>query len=627
MRNKLKCGGRSRRKALLGADGAIMAAATLAAAGINALATRDSARTQADATIQNAKTQAQSIIQQTRNNTELQKQSIAFTKEENKQNRDQQNDIQATLQLLAGQQNTNDRLRSQRVALKNGGKLSNINSSHSFYGGAPKPFTITDGGGAIPLSTDANGYGLYELYGNDHKHYHKTKSGKSKSGVGVKLSDGTVVEGEGNQNTNRGEKLFVTPTDAMFISKHSIKGFNPSIAVENGMNPIQAFNIQQTIKANNGIKDDGSRMKLPRRRVGMLGLDIINSSNQTQNIINNTAPVAAGIVYGTDQVKCGGHRKLKCGGRTKAEDGFWKNHAGATYAAAGNIGGALISGLTSLYAGNKMAKAYKTAGNILADAYGQMKGISMSELNKEDYDTGHVMAVVRDPNTNINPQLERLRRNASSESRLVNRNILSSAARQQRLSGINDRMYQRMGEQYAYKHNEDEKIMQANAERIQQASAQNAQLQTQSRAMYNRDRLNLLQYNNNIENAKIAGRAQALSDATVQSGMARHNGRISLGTSLGAGIAGAAQGFANSIDAAKKAERDYQNILLGADTKNQVVAVIARNDKNTAQALFDTLKIKPDAISQSYAQDLANRFGFDFTPINNNGNHFRILDV
>ena len=626
MRTSLKCGGKSRKKALFGADGAIMAAATLAAAGMNAAATLKSANTQAKAVQENAKTQAQVIKEQTKNNTALQQESMNFTRQQNRENREQQQEIQTTLQMLAGQENMNNRFENTKVAVKYGGRPKKLKEMQPlFYGGGNRPFTVTDGGGVIPLQTDANGYGLYELYGNDHDHYHKTSSGKQKSGVGIKFKDGSVVEGEGNQNTNSGEKLLVTPNDAMFISKHSIAGFNPSQAVDMGMNPQDAFNIQQSLKLIKGINDDGSRMNPARRRKALAGIDIINTVNQTQYPQNGTIDVATGTVYATQNIpqqivepkvaiaKCGGHRKLKCGGRTKAEGGYWKNYGGATYAGIGNVVGAGMNVLGNYFAGNMLGNAYTKAGNILAEAYDQMHGISLSELNREDYSPGHVMAVIRSADTNINPQLERLRRNADNERRTVNASTLSSAARQQRLASINDRIYQRMGEQFAYKHNEDERIKQGNAARIQEASAQNAQLDAQARQAYNNARLSLLQYNNDIENAKIAGRAQSLADGMTQSSMARSNAMVNSANAIGAAITGTSQGFANTYSANQKAKQDYQNVLIGADTESKVNAVIMRNDRQTAKNLYDSFIGSNNENYKKYAQQLNAKFGFSNT--------------
>ena len=220
LRNKLKCGGKSRRKASFGADGAVMAAATLAAASINAAATVSAAKTQSKAAVENAKTQAKVIQDQTNNNNNLQKEQLAFTRAQNQENRQQQQDIQTTLQLMAGQENMNDRMERNKMQVRLGGKPKHRTISAPFYGGAQ--FQVTDGGGVIPISITPDGYGLYELYGNDHEHYHKTSSGKNKTGVGIKFNDGSIVEGEGNQNTNQGELLYVTPNDAMFRKKYSI---------------------------------------------------------------------------------------------------------------------------------------------------------------------------------------------------------------------------------------------------------------------------------------------------------------------------------------------------------------------------------------------------------------------
>ena len=632
MRISLKRKNTTRKKALFGADGAIMAAATLTAAGMNTAATIKAANSQAKAIQESAKTQAQVIKEQTKNNTALQKESIDFTRQQNRENRDQQQEIQTTLQMLAGQENMNDRFEASKVAVKYGGRPKKLKTiSPFFYGGGNRPFIVTDGGEAIPLQTDANGYGLYELYGNDHNHYHKTSSGKQKSGVGIKFKDGSVVEGEGNQNTNSGEKLLVTPNDAMFISKHSIAGFNPSQAVDMGMNPQDAFNIQQSLKLIKGINDDGSRMNPARRKQALAGINILNVANQTQYPQNGTVNVAAGAAYAAQNMpqqivepkvaiaKCGGHKKLRCGGRTKAEGGYWQNYGGATYAGIGNILGAGMNLFGNYYAGNMLSNAYSKAGNILAEAYDNMKGIDLSSISREDYTPAHVMAVVRSANTNINPQLERLRRNADNERRTVNASTLSSAARQQRLTGINDRMYQRMGEQFAYKHNEDERIKQDNATRIQEASAQNAQLDTQSRQAYSNARMSLLQYNNNIENAKIAGRAQSLADGMTQSSMARSNAMVNSASAIGAAITGTAQGFANAYTANQKAERDYQNVLIGADTEAKVNAVVMRGDRQTAKNLYDSFVGSNNENYKKYAQQLDAKFGFS-KPENNNVN-------
>ena len=633
-RIRLKCGGKPRRKAFFGSDGAIMAAATLAAAGITAGATALAAKSQSKAIVDSAKTQAQSIKDQTINSNNLQKEQLAFTRSQNQENRQQQQDIQTTLQLMAGQENMNDRMEKNKMQVKLGGKPKRRSITAPFYGGGK--FQVTDGGGVIPLSVTPEGYGLYELYGNDHNHYHKTASGKNKTGVGIKFNDGSVVEGEGNQNTNQGELLYVTPNDAMFISKHSIDGFNPTQAVMNGVHPIQAFIIQEMLKARKGLNDDGSKAKCGKRRSlkCMLGgpTQNLEQVNMTQNPNNGTASVSGGVIYGINNktvspvedlqynnaiAKRGGRIHLKCGGRKKAAwgDYTWKDYAGATYNAAGNVLGAGISTLGNMWAANRLGKAYREAGGILADAYSKMHGIDMSELKMEDYAAPHTLAVIRDSNNiSYDPQRERIRRNIASERREINRGTLSSAARQQRLSASNDRMLQRMSEIDATENNAKEAIRQGNAERITQTAQANADRDVQARKDYANQRLSLLQYNNNIENAKIAGMAQARADALTQSSMAHAQGLQSSMSAIGSGLTASAQGFSSTANGLRTDRVNRENILIGADSRNKTDYLIGNTEtpgnKQQAYNLWNAWKNSSDAKLKQYATELAIAYNF-----------------
>lgn len=622
----LKCGGKPRRKALFGSDGAIMAAATLAAAGITAGATALAAKSQSKAIVDSAKTQAQSIKDQTINSNNLQKEQLAFTRSQNQENRQQQQDIQTTLQLMAGQENMNDRMEKNKMQVKLGGKPKRRSITAPFYGGGK--FQVTDGGGVIPLSVTPEGYGLYELYGNDHDHYHKTSSGKNKTGVGIKFNDGSVVEGEGNQNTNQGELLYVTPNDAMFISKHSIDGFNPTQAVMNGVHPIQAFAIQEAIKDAKGLNDDGSKSKR-RSLKRMLGgpTQNLEQVNMTQNPNNGTASVAGGVIYGINNktaspveeiqynnaiAKRGGRIHLKCGGRKKAA---WGDYAGATYNAAGNVLGAGISTWGNMWAANRLGKAYREAGGILADAYSKMHGIDMSELKMEDYAAPHTLAVIRDSNNiSYDPQRERIRRNIASERREINRGTLSSAARQQRLSASNDRMLQRMSEIDATENNAKEAIRQGNAERITQTAQANADRDVQARKDYANQRLSLLQYNNNIENAKIAGMAQGRADALTQSAMAHAQGLQSSMSAIGSGLTASAQGFSSTANGLRTDRVNRENILIGADSRNKTDYLIGNTEtpgnKQQAYNLWNAWKNSSDAKLKQYASELAIAYNF-----------------
>lgn len=620
-RIKLREGGRP--KKFIG--GLISGGATMAAAAMQAAATAAAAKTQAAAMIDNARTQAQSVSEQTENSNQLQKESLAFTRQQNAENRQQQQDIQMTLQRLAGQANVNDRMEAQKVQVKYGGrpKRRKLKSQPS-YGGGDMPFRVTDGGGVIPIQVDPYGYGLYELYGNDHEHYHKAPGGKNKTGVGIKFNDGSVVEGEGNQNSNRGELLYVTPDDAMFISKHSIAGFNPAKAVEAGVNPEEAFDYQEYLKAINGVTDDGTKAKCGKRKsIKRLygGYNpVYNFSNITQLPSNGTAPIAAGTVYmvnpsyATSPVK--GYGKMKLGGRIKANLGyyrnyknlgydyyptnsagntdtnnagntsysslpnnFWNNYGGATLNAIGNIGGATLGIIGNSIAGRTLANAYAKAGDIMYDTYSRMHGIDMSEIRREDFAAPHVMAVIRDPNTNINPQLERIRRNAQNEERAINRGTLSSAARQQKLAAANDRMNQSSSEQYAYKNNTDEQIKQQNAQTITQVAQANADRDVQARQNYANQYLDVLKYNAGVDNARIAGMGQARADSLTQAAGARATASQANWNTIGSAINATGNAFSTAFTDARKNNQDYANSWAALGNEAKITSAFTRAEQ------------------------------------------------
>ncbi len=544
-RNRLKCGGKKRRKAIWGE--AIVAGATLAAAGINSAATAAAAKENSKAMIDNAKTQAETIAEQTRNNDNLHKETLAFNREQNEENRQVMKDIQASLQMQAGQANLNDRLEANKMQLKYGG-----NPTNRFSIAPALQFKVTDGGGVIPHLTTSDGYGLYEIYGNDHNHYHKTKNGKSKTGVGIKFNDGSVVEGEGNQNSNQGELFYITPDEAKFISKHSIRGFNPAKAVMHGVHPDQAFAIQEVLKNVNGIKDDGS-----------------SSKRKTRYTRSSSSPVERNRY--TQSAKYGTRIQLKCGGRKKAGIG---TYTGAIFNATGNLGGAAISTIGNMYAGRKMADAYNQAGAILSDAYSKMHGIDLNDIKRDDYAAPKTLAVIRDPNVNINPQLERINRDAAAERREINRSTLSSAVRNTRLVSSNDRKFQRMSEQYANAQNIEEQIKQANANAITEVAKANADREVQARKNWADQRLSVLQYNNSIENAKIAGMAQSRADALAQSNLAMAQAAQTSGAAFGNALTSAAQGFGTASDNALKTRKEDIYSYAGLSTPEQKALVM-----------------------------------------------------
>lgn len=311
---------KARPKALFGEAAAtltaagIQAAATAAAAAVQAKASRDAAKTQATNIKSAAEKQAEAIKAQSDNDKENTEKSLDLMREQHDEELAMQKDIQMDIQRAMGQQNEDARLEQGKIQVRNGGLAKGKGNRrlamlYSFLQGGNMPFIVTDGGNAIPLGITPEGYNLYEVRGNDHEHYHKAQGGKNKTGVGFHFADGSIAEGEGNQDSNQGEYLLTTPTIAAFISKHSVDGFNPVKAVNAGMNPMQAFLLQEQIKRANGISDDGKGNYNPpvKKNGGMI------YTRGTSNILQPYYPSDLG------------RRTLKCGGRTKAGLGDFLN--------------------------------------------------------------------------------------------------------------------------------------------------------------------------------------------------------------------------------------------------------------------------------------------------------------
>ena len=618
----------SQEAAILGAA-AINVAGQMTAAGINSKAAKDAARQQAQATVSAATKQANAIKEQTTKSKELQERSIEFAKEQNTENRELQKDIQLNLQMLTGQQNMNDRLEAAKIQVRNGGRMSMKLANgqddvllRGSYSPTNMPFVVTDGGGVIPVGVTPEGFDMYEIKGNDHEHYHKTKSGKHKTGVGLKFANGKVIEGEGNQNGNQGEYVLVTPTDAMFISRHSIKGFNPAKAVNNGMNPLEAFVIQEQIKDANGISDSG---KTDKRMIGGTIYDPSSFASQVPDLSRDgMAPIATGVAYGSindmydkdTKAKNGTciRKKLACGGRRKADSGGWTDWAGAGINTLGNLGGAWITQSANKKAANLISNANMQAAGILTDAYRQMHGIDMSLINKDDYAAAHSMPAIRAAIVNTNAQ--RTAEDRALQRRLTNskRYSMSGAAAQDRMTMAETQHNDNINNIEAQADKIRESIKQGNAQRISEAANENANRDAQANERYNAARLSLLQYNNNIENAKIAGIGQANADAISQSGLAKAQGIQAGANAFSSALSASAQGFASTANGLRAERVNRENVLIGTDSRNKVDYLTANTktagNRQQAYNLWNTWKNSSNSNLKQYASELASAYNF-----------------
>lgn len=579
----------SRPKALFGSE----AAAILAAAGINVAgtmagaalqnkATIDAAKQQAEATRAQAKEQVKALQQQNENNKQLQERSIEITKEQNEENRDLQREIQMNLQLLTGQQNQAARNEAAKIVVRNGGSLRSRGYQHSPLRGSNMPFRVTDGGGVLPLGQTPEGYDLYMIVGNDHEHYHKSQGGKNKTGVGFKFANGGVVEGEGNQHARKGELLLVTPTDAKFISKHSIDGFNPADAVFAGVHPVEAFNIQEQIKAERGIMDNGKKPRRKLRTIGGLAAssygipDVAITPDFSTDI---TTPAATGVAYITQQnaetdpnnMNYGSKSRFNvakygCGIRRKAKDGINTSYfIGAGLNTLGNIGGALISNL-----GNNRALKYITAANadaarIMANAYSQLQGIDTSLIRREDFAAPHAMAAVQAPIVNTNTQRTLVNRSLLRQQEAINKNSVSAAAAQNRQALAEANYNDTISEIENQANKERQAISQGNMERITQVANENANRDAQANRDYYGHYLGALEYNADIANQRILGAADARSSALTNNANAISNTIQSNAAGWASAVRGSADSWASAAQNIGDNKFRERALLLTAD--------------------------------------------------------------
>lgn len=534
--------------------------------GMQSQAAKEAAELQAEAIRNAAESNAKALQLQNENNTALQKESIAFTKEQNDINRRMYENVQRNLLLQQNRENLNTIKDAAKIQLKNGGSMrrklrnANVNNPSFLRGRDNLPFTVTDGGNVIPIAVTPEGYDLYEIVGNDHNHYHKTKNGKNETGVGIKFAGNRTVEGEGNQNTNQGELMLVTPDDAKFISKHSIKGFNPTKAVLSGVHPIDAFNIQEEIKKENNIHNNTSPVRNNKklRCGGRHKADLGMNYNDMYNYSLTNNPYSWGFSnngYGRN--------------RGRLSNPYFTNILGAGINTAGNLLGAFITSSGNNIASNILANAYTNAGENLANAYSQLHGVDINSINPDDFNPGYSIAALQAPVVNTGAQRSAAERSLHRNLARINRNTLSSAAAQNRSAraeiDYNDMIS--TIEDNADKLRQD--IIQNNMQRITQVSADNANRQAEGRRAYANAYLNLLQYNNDIENEKITGAAQARADALLQRASTLAGTRQANASSYAGAISQSGLGFANTLNTNAKLRNELEMTMLGASAENQ----------------------------------------------------------
>lgn len=639
----------------------IGAGASLLSSFIGGKSQADNARAEADAIIQASKENARALEEQNKNNNLLQQQSQKFIADQNAEARQFQKDLQTSMQLQAGQLSTDERRTANRIVVKKGGKVTSRKKLRDipFYGGGNLGFHVTDGGGVLPLGQTPEGYDLYEIIGNDHDHYHKTRNGKYKSGVGIKFDNGQIVEGEGNQNGNQGEYLMVTPDSGMFISKHSINGFNPAQAINEGMNPSEAYAMQEASKGTSPV-----RRNRHKATAGILVNDVLplnypiyDVNNMTRRQLRKGGRCKAwwGLSFGADGPIYGptpdyvypafyNHRvspisvgsgvnfpkvnnntgnskwsvaniDMNLGNLQLPED---KNNR--RFNISGNILGAGITGLgnflgaglTNIFT-NKAAKIGAAgaleAGRIQANALRNLQTVDMSMLDGENgrlmFSRGHYMPATESTREYNNYQLENISRTGRRAQDAYATGSASSAARLSRMAGLNSNIQEMISRVEDARANKEAENRRANMAAINEAGANNLQLDIEALRDRTAARLDLLKHNNDIVNRRIAEPAQIEAEALANAAEIRSAAKNAIGQSWANATVATGKGFGNAVSTDYTQNRQLQIERSGGAFIDQVQNVSlygSESDKAQYRAVLQNILSNPNLTAAQRSQ-------------------------
>ena len=559
------------------AAAAITAAATLAAAGINAAATAKSAKEQATAMKANADAQAKAqtaaarvqsdaLAQQNENNTQNVANQIEAQKELQRSQNDIMQEMNLNLAMQAGRQNTQEREEQAKIVVKYGGSLR----SKRLAGGR---ITLQDNNYLVPI-----GQGVSLLRGGSpshpqdqtHSNSHKNSiSGRHNKGSYLKVNNKEIeAEAGGNKTTGEG----IDPEDGfIFTQRPFIPQPDGSIvsAVDELLmgKPKQKVKFdQEYFKALYGLKNPNGNKAMYGRRYLKCGghcrtkaekgwapykyyKDTLNTSQRNlqnyyaslpgSNIMPNSdyfyddrISVVPAISEPTNNGTIAGlNVPISSNANTNSKGSWWSRQSPATQSALigglTNLGGTLITALGNGIASGYMRRANNYANEVLTnarnqtrdtyiDAYNKMHGIDANGLiNEDDFKATHAIANVRAGRFNINPQLAQVERDSARQLRSIRGGINSALARQKLMSDVATRSQDARDKLYGEQTNQVEKINQNNIAQLNEVAMKNAELDTRSKTNLSALKVDVAKYNNDIENTKLQGIADATADALM----------------------------------------------------------------------------------------------------------------
>ena len=538
---------RLRQKCGFGADGALMAAATLTAAGINAAATAKSAKEQATAMKANADAQAKAqtaaarvqsdaLAQQNENNTQNVANQIEAQKELQRSQNDIMQEMNLNLAMQAGRQNAQEREEQAKIVVKCGGSLRGKRLAGGKITLQDNNYLTPVGQGLVLLRGGSPSHPQDQTHSNSHKN---SISGKYNKGSYLKVGN-KEIEAEAGGNRTTGE--IIDPSNKFVYSQRRFlpDGTSPVEKILAGYPKDEVALEQELTKKLLGIKNNGNKAMYGRRYMKCSGRcrskapygdspytigdyksdyynnqfddDWDNPYNRILRGLNNPQPITGSTNTGN-------------------KGSWWSRQSPATQSALigglTNLGGTLITALGNGIASGYMRRANNYANDVLTnarnqtrdtyiDAYNKMHGINANGLiNEDDFKATHAIANVRAGRFNINPQLAQVERDSARQIRSIKGGINSALARQRLMSDIATRSQDARDKLYGEQTNQVEKINQNNIAQLNEVAMKNAELDTRSKTNLSALKVDVAKYNNDIENTKLQGIADATADALM----------------------------------------------------------------------------------------------------------------
>ena len=628
---------------------AAQVAATLAAAAMTTAATVKASKEQANAMKANAdaqakaqtdaaKVQSEALAQQSENNNKNVVEQINTQKELQESQNDIMKEMNLNLAIQAGKQNAEQREEQAKIQVKCGGSLRGKRLAGGKITLQDNNYLTPVGQGLVLLRGGSPTHPQDQTHSNSHKNI---ISGRYNKGSYLKVGN-KEIEAEAGGNRTTGE--IIDPNNKFVYSQRRFlpDGTSPVEKILAGYPKDEVALEQELTKKLLGIKNNGNKAMYGRRYMK-------NGGRCRSKAPYGDSPYTIGDYksdYYNNQFDDGwndSYNRILRGlnnPTTPVESGnkgsWWSRQSPATQSTiisgATNLGGTLISALGNGIASGYMRRANNYANEVLTnarnqtrdtyiDAYNKMHGINANGLiNEDDFKATHAIANVRAGRFNINPQLAQVERDSSRQLRSIRGGINSALARQRLMSDIATRSQDARDKLYGEQTNQVEKINQNNIAQLNEVAMKNAELDTRSKTNLSALKVDVAKYNNDIENTKLQGIADATADALMGNAQGtaqtrinnaglRSNFAISTLGGIGNVLANAGKNYYDTDLAYRNMQNQYQIAAATSSNPNIMGSIAMQNpsnyDNQTLKLIYDLST--NDNVRNKLAKELSRR--------------------